>query len=111
MQGLERKKELGGHTITARQPTLAEMINFFQNPPSGGSEFDVVDHFLLSDLDMAVSDLLMLSDATPEVIKQLTEDQVVELAKHCKEVNPRFFQIRSLMLQAGREIAAQPQEG
>lgn len=107
MQGIERKIELGGHIITARQPTLSEMVNFFQNPPEPLREFDVVGPYLLADLDMAVSDLVMLSDATPEVLKAFTEDQLVQLANHCKEVNPRFFQTRSLMLQAGREIAAQ----
>jgi hypothetical protein len=111
MQGLSRTLEIGGRTFTARQPTLAEMVNFFENPPAPIEGWEIVDAFLIKDLDMAVSDLVMLSDATVEVLAGLSEDELVALANHCKSVNPRFFQMRSLMLQAGREIAALPLGG
>jgi len=108
MQGLERKKTIGGHEFTARQPELMEIINFFNNPPEPIPELEIIDTYLVADLDMVVSDLLMLSDATLDDIKKLGEDQIAELAILCKENNPRFFQMRSQMLQAGREIAALP---
>jgi hypothetical protein len=110
MQALERKKTIGGHEFTARQPSLLEVINFFDNPPEPIPELDIIDTFLVADLDMVVSDLLMLSDATLDNIKALTEDEIGELATLCKEANPRFFQLRSQMLQAGREIAGLPPE-
>lgn len=111
MQGPTRSIEIGGRTLTVRQPTLSEMCNFFEYPPAPMEGFEVVDALILSSEEMAITDLLMMSDAREEDLKGMTEDDLVALARLIKEVNPRFFQMRSRLLQAGQEIAAQLPNG
>lgn len=108
MQGPTRTKEIGGRVYTARQPTLLEIVNFTENPPEPMPGFEVVDALLLAGEEMEITDLLAMSDATPEELQAMTEDDLVALALLIKEVNQRFFQMRSKLLQMGREIAKLP---
>lgn len=105
MQGPTRTIEIGGRVYTARQPTLNEMINFFDSPPATVEGFEVVESLLIASEEVAISDLLTLTDATSDDLKSLAEDDLVALANKIKEVNPRFFQMRSRLDQMGREIA------
>lgn len=107
MQGPTRTKEIGGRTYTVRQPTLLEMVNFTEHPPEPMPGFEVVDALLLAGEEMEITDLLAMSDATPEELKVMTEDDLVALALKIKEVNPRFFQMRSRLLRMGQELASE----
>jgi hypothetical protein len=105
MQGPTRTKEIGGRVYTARQPTLSEIINFFDAPPAPLKDFEVVEEMLFPAEEVAMTDLIMMSDAREEDLKGMTEDDLVALARMIKEVNPSFFQMRFRMDRAGQEIA------
>lgn len=94
MRNLTRDIEINGRTFTVRQLALFEIIQWLENPTKAMPGMEVVDALLLSDEAMAISDLLMISNATVEELKQMTEGELADLAKICREVNPRFFTMR-----------------
>lgn len=95
MIGITKTIEAGGGSITARELTVMEIRNWLRQQSGIDSKpFDMVDELLFSDHQVTVNDLLMMSDASAEVIYSLPPSEVLLLISACREVNPVFFQLR-----------------
>lgn len=67
---------------------------------------DLIDSMLLE--DASVSDLLVLTDISPENLERLAPSEIKMLLDEAKEINEAFFVMREKIVAIGQKILAAP---
>lgn len=89
--------------VVVRELTVGEIRAWLADKVQPG---DVVDSMLFADI--AVSDLLILSDLTAVEIEELTPGEIDLVLAVSKEINVTFFAMRGKILEFGEKILALP---
>lgn len=98
--------ELGNTSVTVRELTVAEVIDWYteigavdQEQDAFSSDAGFVRHVLFE--DMSYEELARLTDLTPDGMDALTQSEVRQVIDACKVLNPDFFAFRARLLRLG----------
>ncbi|MBF0310529.1 MAG: hypothetical protein HQL56_13470 [Magnetococcales bacterium] len=105
ISGREKKLTLADREITCHELSAREVIELFNSAGETLQAMDPVEAFLLE--DAILPEILRMTDLTRETALDLTPAELEQVAAACKEVNPRFFQIRGRFAELGRQIRQQ----
>lgn len=109
----ERHIEVGGHALTVRELTVAEIRAWLADAESqllrdADGTPDVVGLWLLD--ECSFGDLLRMSTVTRDQLGDFTPAEIRELVAVCRELNPDFFTLRARLMRIG-EQASLPARG
>ena len=82
-----------GREVICRELTVGEIRALMAAQPSG----DLVDYALSEDLRL--TDLQTFTNLTPDRIEDLTQSELAEVVRGCKEANTLFFAMMARVTQ------------
>lgn len=104
---MSKKIEIAGHQFTVRQVSLTLMRDIFEGSVKFIEGLESIDLLLLSDLNITLTEIVHMSDATPEQLKAMTPDEVAELARAAIAANERYFVLRKKLEEIGERVLAE----
>ncbi len=102
---LIREITVAGTKVLVKELTVGEIRAWLASKTEVG---DLVDSALFEEL--ALSDLLAMTDLTPEALEAMAPSEIAEVLAVAREVNGRFFAMRERVVALGREILAAQSE-
>ena len=92
----------GGRTVTVRELTVGEIIDWEEDIRAGNAPTSAVDNYLL--VEMRLSDLTRFTDLEEDELNDLAMSDIDDLLLVAKELNARFFDMLARLIQSGQRI-------
>lgn len=98
MKGLSKTISIDGKNLTIRELTAGEIIAWEAriNAMLKSGATSATDQLLLE--DFSLEDIGQMTGLSPDEIGELAPSDLEKIAQTCKEVNPRFFVVRGVLL-------------
>lgn len=98
---LSRTVPLGAHAVTVRELTVTDVRDRLLSEESGAA----VDPLRALVFDgFGLDDIAGMCDVSAEVLEGFPPSELAELVAACQAVNPFFFRVKTLLVEAGRRL-------
>ena len=98
---LSRTVPLGAHSVTVRELTVTDVRDRLLAEESGAA-IDPIRALVFE--GFGLDDLAGMCDVSAEVLEGFPPSELAELVTACQAVNPFFFRVKTLLVEAGRRV-------